>query len=421
MLYIRDLIRKKEKKEELTEEEINFFIDSYNKDEILKEQAAALLTLIHTNGLSEKEMAFMAQAIADSGEKTELYELSNKIIDIHPIGGLDDKIVIILLAIMSELKIPAVKAIGREIGIKDKLPSNKVDQFDNKQKMELKERINNNEIILLKEPENLAPVENKLYKLRNDIACNSDISIIAINLISQEIALGFKNVLFDISYGETAYVKTLSDAEKLAKYLTKIGNTLNINVKCIITKLDEPIGNFFGNTLELYEILENLNVNMHSDIQELILEFGSSIMEFEANCNNEKQNKQQILEIIKTKKAYQKLISLIGNNKITKMPKQKIPVMATVPGYISSINVSLIRTTAQYLNAIRHNEDSYINENSGIEFCKKIGDKVDVGDLLGYIYTDDETKIQKAVSNFKLSFNIIDKKIKKKSRIVEKL
>lgn len=421
MLYIRDLIRKKEKKEKLTEEEINFFIDSYNKDEILKEQAAALLTLIHTNGLSEKEMAFMAQAIADSGEKTELYELSNKLIDIHPIGGLDDKIVIILLAIMSELGIPAVKAIGREIGIKDKLPTNKVDQFDNKQKMELKERINNNEIILLKEPENLAPVENKLYKLRNDIACNSDISIIAINLISQEIALGFKNVLFDISYGETAYVKTLSDAEKLAKYLTKIGNTLNINVKCIITKLDEPIGNFFGNTLELYEILENLNVNMHSDIQELILEFGSSIMEFEANCNNKKQNKQQILEIIKTKKAYQKLISLIGNNKITKMPKQKIPVMATVPGYISSINVSLIRTTAQYLNAIRHNEDSYINENSGIEFCKKIGDKVDVGDLLGYIYTDDETKIQKAVSNFKLSFNIIDKKIKKKSRIVEKL
>ena len=180
MIYIRDLIRKKRNKEELLEEEIDFFIQSYNRDEILREQASALLTLININGLTVKEMSLMANSIVETGEKMDIYELSNKVVDIHPIGGMDDKIVIMLLAITSALGFPSIKVISREIGIKDKLLDAKVYTYSEEDKEQLKELINNKDIVLLEESKKLAPVENKLYKLRNDIACNDDISIIAI-------------------------------------------------------------------------------------------------------------------------------------------------------------------------------------------------------------------------------------------------
>ena len=422
MIYIRDLIKKKRNKEELSEEEIDFFIQSYNKNEILKEQASALLTLININGLTIKEMTLMANSIVETGEKMDIYELSNKVVDIHPIGGMDDKIILMLLAITSALGLPTIKVISREIGIKDKLLKATVHRYSNENREKLKELINSKSIVLLEEPEKLAPVENKLYKLRNDIACNDDISIIAINLMSQKIALGFRNIIFDISYGEKAYVKTLSDAQKLSRYLAEIGSNINRNVRCIITRLDEPVGNFFGNIIELQESLECLNGNMPKDIEELLLEIGDIVIQMENT--NLKQNKQAILEVIKNKSAYNELLKLVNIDKNAidcVKAKQIIPVMSTMCGYVETIDMSLIRITAQYLSAIRHNNDKAIEYGTGLELCKKIGDKVEVGDLLGYIHTNDETKVQKSVSNLKNAFNITNEKVKRKNRIVKVL
>ena len=374
MIFIKDLIRKKRNKEELTENEINYFIYSYNRDEILKEQAAALLTLMYEYGITIKEMANLAKAMAETGEKSEIYKLSNQIVDIHPIGGMDDKIIIITMAIISALNLPAVKVIGREIGFKDKVGNAEVYNSNYENLSELKEKLNNNEIILFSEHKNTAPVENKLYKLRNDIACNDDISLIAISLISQKIALGIKNVVFDISYGEKAYVKDQKNAEKLAKYLIKIGNQLNMGIKCIITKLDEPVGNFFGNTLELKESIDFLNGNMADDIKELVLLMTNNIIDLIEEKSNSKINRKLISNVIENKSAYKKLIELIKENEETVQTTAKniIPIMSNVDGYVEKIDLSLIRTTAKYLNAIRYNEDEVLDIGAGIQFTKKI-------------------------------------------------
>ncbi len=423
MLYIRDLIRKKKEGKELSEEEINFFIDSYNRDEILKEQAAALLILMNTKGLTKKEMSALANAMAQTGNFINLFELNNKVVDIHPIGGMDDKIVIMLLAIISALNLPVFKIVGREMGVLDKLSYANISDFNDENKEQLKQLVNTNKIVLLNEPKNIAPVEEKLYKLRNDITCNDDVSIIAINLLSQKIAIGIRNVIFDISYGEKAYVKNLSDAEKLANCLIKIGADLNINVRCIITKLEEPVGRSFGNTLELLEALEALNGNMYKDVNELILEIGCHIIEMQTGSLNMKENKQKIMEVINNKKAYDKLLELAIKDRDINSLKAKnvIPITSSISGYIEGIDMSLIRTTGKLINAIRYNKNENWSIGAGIELNKKIGDKVEVGELIGYIHTNDETKVQEAVENVKEAFHISDRKVKEKGRIVEVL
>ena len=118
---IKDLIIKKRDKKELNEEELHFFIQKYFKEEMLEEQAASLLTLMYTNGITEREMAYLSTAMAETGEEIELYRVSNQIVDIHAIGGIQDKVIIALVAILNSIKLPSCKIAGRELGMTDRL------------------------------------------------------------------------------------------------------------------------------------------------------------------------------------------------------------------------------------------------------------------------------------------------------------
>ena len=196
MLYIRDLIRKKRKKEELTTEELDFFVDSYYNNSILPEQISALVTLMYVNGLSYREISYLAEKISQTGKIQDLFKFSDKVLDIHPIGGIDDKIIVILLAVFATLKLPVVKIVDREIGFLDRIMDIGGYKLETQYDI-IKERIGE-EIVIIDEPEEIAPLELKLYKLRNDIACNDDTSLIAISLMSQKLAMGVKNIVFDL-------------------------------------------------------------------------------------------------------------------------------------------------------------------------------------------------------------------------------
>ena len=424
---IRDLIVKKRAKKELTEEELHFFIQRYFKEEMMEEQAAALLTLMYTNGVTEREMAYLSVAMAETGEEIELYKVSNQIVDIHTIGGIQDKIIIILIAILNSLNIPSCKISGRELGMIDRLSSIEGFDFD-KNIVELRNLIHQNKIAIIKEPIDLAPVENKLYRLRNVTACNDCIPLIAMSLMSQKIAIGARNIVFDITCGENAYVKNIQDAKKLAKYLVQIGQNINRNVKCSITEFNEPIGKYFGNILEIQEIIDCLHGKMTMDMVEMIFNLGIQALSLAIRNNNLKECKKMIENSINTGSAYSsflKLISSQGGNvdSLMKIKKAKniVPIISSVNGYIKEINISKIRETAIYINAIRTNKNNILDIGAGIEFARKIGDKVRQGEILGYIHTNDDPRIQVGVQMMSEAFEMTEKSPKIKSRIIDNI
>ena len=420
---IKDLIVKKRDKKELNEEELNFFIQKYFKEEILEEQAASLLTLMYTNGITEKEMSYLSTAMAETGEEIELYKLSNQIVDFHAIGGIQDKIIIALIAILNSFNIPSCKIAGRELGMTDRLSSIQGFNFV-KNRQELAQLLNNYGIAIIKEPIDLAPIENKLYRLRNVTACNDCIPLIAMSIMSQKIALGARNIIFDIPQGENAYVKNIYDAKKLAKYFVQIGNNLNRNIKCIITDFNDPIGKYFGNSLEIREIIDCLHGKMSEDVLDMLLTLGGFALSIAINNSNIKGCKRMIENSLTSGDAYNsflKLISSQGGNieNIEKEAKNIIPVISNVSGYISGINISTIREAAIYLNAIRVRKDDILDIGAGIEFCKKTGEQVKPGEILAFVHTNDDTRIQRGVEKVLESFELSEKPVKQKSRILE--
>ena len=394
-MYIRDIIDKKRRKQTLTEDEIRFFIFGYFKDEISDAQASALMSAMHIYGLQENEMANMIQIMSETGDELEFYRVSNKITDIHSLGGISDKIILMLISIISALGIPSAKVIGRELGMEDRLisiPNYKLeDNIEN-----FKHDILENNIGILKSISNLVPVEKKLYKLRHDICCDNNIKLIATSIMSQKIALGFYNIFFEITYGTNAYVKTLSDAKTLAKNLVKVGNKMMRNVGCVITNLNQPIGKCFGNILELREIYQYLSGDIPEDIEDIILQFGSHILKISNICPDYEKSKKMIKDVIKNGLAlnsFKKLVTLKGGN--INVLESNIVAKHIIP-VISDLNK--IRTLAKYLNAIRGISSDNLDIGAGMVFNKKVGDKVAVGNIIGYVYTNNDTKIEKAVA-----------------------
>ena len=417
---IRDLIIKKRNKEELSSDELEYFINSYNEGTILEEQAASLLTLMYINGLNIEEMTTLTYKAAETGKLQDLYKYSDSIIEYHPIGGLEDKINIAIMAICSALKIPFIKIVDREIGFLDKL--NGVNGYKLEFDFDLiREKISNNSLVIINEPENIAPVEKRLYNLRKNLACTDDISLIAMSLMSQKIALGMKNIVFDITYGENTYVKDIKDARRLAHYLIKMGKELKKGVRCIISEEKGPIGKFFGNTLELKEAKEILQNIMTDDIREYIINIGDCILNLVNDSKNREENKRIILEAIENGSAYQKLDEFLNqNNNYEVMSAEHIvPVKAEYDGYVEEIDMSIIRDVSIMLNSIRYNKDSYLDVGAGLEFCKTVGDRINKEDIIGYVHTNDMNKIEDAVKGFKEAFIISNKKVKNNNRIKE--
>lgn len=423
-MYIRDIIMKKRRNEELTDEEIRFFVLGYYKEEISEAEASALMTAIYIYGLSEREMIYLISAITETGKELEFNKISNKIVDIHTLGGISDKIIIMLIAVLNSVGVQAAKVIGRELGMEDRLisvPGYKI--TDNIE--EFRQKLTDDGMGILKSIKNLAPVEEKLYKLRHEIACDNNLNLITASIMSQKIALGFDNIFFEITYGDYAYIKTLADAKTLAKYLEHIGKRMNKNVCCCVTKLDEPTGQCFGNILELREIYKCLSGEMPKDIEETIVEFGSNILKISKTCSDEYKAKNMIRENIKNGEALKSFEILIKNNggnfEILKediQVKNIIPIIASKDGYITEININKLRTFSKFLGAIRNKKSDNLDVGAGIVYNKKVGDSVKNGEIIANIYTNSDIKTEKAVAMASDTIVISNKKIKKLSRVI---
>ncbi len=241
---IKSIITKKRNRKELSKDEIKVFIGKFTKGEILDAQAAALLSYIYINGLTEREIVDFTIEMANSGERVDLSQIADNIVDKHSTGGVGDKATLILMPIIASLGLPVAKISSRGLGISggtiDKLES--IPGYDSEISLEeFKENIQKVGVSIIHQSFNLAPAESKMYRLRNEIACGDSLPIIAASLMSLRLASGSNKIVFDITCGNGTYIKTREEARRLAKLLKRLGALLGKDVGCVITSMDEPL------------------------------------------------------------------------------------------------------------------------------------------------------------------------------------
>lgn len=416
-MNIVEIIRKKQQKQELTKEEIEYFITNYTNGIIADYQAAALIMAIYLNGMTNKEIAELTIAMANSGEILDLSSLGT-VIDKHSTGGVGDKITLILMPIVAALGIPVAKMSGRGLGFTggtvDKLESIKGYQT-NLSIEQMIENVKKVGISLISQTANLAPADKKLYALRDVTSCTDSIPLIASSIMSKKIAAGANKIVLDVTYGSGAFMKTKEEAKKLAETMKEIGKLANRETICIITDMDQPLGYSIGNSLEVIEAIEALNGNIREDVKHVVLTLGSEMLRLAGKGEDISKNKQMILNVIENGKALEKFkqlvqnqggdISYIENTEKFEKAKFIIPVCSLInKTKINRLNAEIIGRVSCMLGAGREKKDDKIDMSAGIVLNKKIGDELKSGDVLAYIHTNREDKIEEAKKQIILAF-----------------
>lgn len=428
---ILEIIGKKQNKEELTKQEIEYFVKEYTNGNIADYQAAALVMAIYINGMTIEETTNLTLAMAYSGDVLDLSKVGN-VVDKHSTGGIGDKVTIILMPIVATMGVKVAKMSGRGLGFtggtKDKLEA--IPGY--RTEISIEEFINNVNkigISLIGQTLNLAPADKKLYALRDSINCTANIPLISSSIMSKKIAAGANKIVLDVTCGSGAFMKNIKDAEELSKTMINIGQLANKETVCIITNMDQPLGRMVGNTLEIIEAIEALKGNMQQDIKNVVLELGAYILKLDGKGDNIEENKKAIEEVITNGKAYRKFLELVSNQggdisyientDKFKKAKYKIPVVSEKSGFIKSLNAEEVGKIAMHLGAGRIKKEDNIDYSVGIELIKKVGDYIQEKETIAYIYANDEEKGINAKSKLFEIYKTSEERVEKTQDILE--
>ena len=240
--------------------------------------------------------------------------------------------------------------------------------------------------------------------------------------------------MLDVTYGSGAFMKTKEKAKELADEMIEIGNLAGRETVAVITPMEEPLGRNVGNTLEVIEAVEALKGNIAEDVKNVVLELGSNMLKLAGKGDNLEENKCKMMENIANGKALEKFKELVANqggdvsyientNKFERA-KYIVPVILSkvannvknqetgiktnenitedlIDGTVKELKAEEVGKLSVFLGGGRIKKEDKIDSSVGIVLNKKIGDKIEKGDIVAYIHSNDEEKGKEAVQRLK--------------------
>ncbi len=401
-MNILEIIEKKRDRNELSEEEIRFFVNGYTDGSVTDYQAAALIMAIYLNGMTDRECTYLTMEMANSGDVLDLSKIDGIIVDKHSTGGVGDKVSIILLPLISSLGVKVAKMSGRGLGF----TGGTVDKMESipgyRTEISEEEFISNVQkigISMISQTRNLAPADKKMYSLRDSISCVESIPLIASSIMSKKIASGAQKIMLEVTYGNGAFMKTIEKAKKLAEQMVRIGNLANRETEYILTDMNQPLGYAVGNSLEMIEAIRFLKGEvLPDDLKEVVLKLGANMIKLAGLGDNVDLNKEKMMNQITNGQAFNKFAEMVklqgGDISYLQHPekfeksKYIIDVVSDKTGIIRQIPAEIIARYVCNLGAGRVRKEDKIDMSVGIVLNKKVGDFVKAGEKVLTVYTN---------------------------------
>ncbi|MGZ3774594.1 MAG: thymidine phosphorylase [Pseudobdellovibrionaceae bacterium] len=421
----------------LKPEEINEFILGYSRGSIPDYQMSALLMAIYFKGMNSEETLSLTKAMLHSGEVVDLSSVAGLKIDKHSTGGVGDKTSLILGPIVAAAGVPVPMISGRGLGhtggTLDKLEA--IPGFNTQKSLpEFIDAVKKHKICFIGQTKEICPADKKIYALRDVTATVESLPLICASIMSKKLAEGIDGLVLDVKFGSGAFMKTATLAEELALNLMSIARGYGKKVTSLITNMDQPLGRYAGNSLEVEECLAIMKnekfvgsngYDLYDDTRELSLFLSAQMLFLAGIGNNETESYNIANEVLRSGKALEKFKELCnihgGDLKSLPKPKQSAVIYAEQPGHVHSFNTESIGVAGIIIKAGRAQTSDVIAPTAGVEFHVKIGDSVNAGDPIFTLHGDDKDLLQTAVPLLKSSINISLQKVAKPSLIFKTL
>ncbi len=398
-MNVVELIERKRNGGEIPADDLREFVAAYARDDIPDYQAAALLMAVWFRGLSHAETFALTEAMVASGETVDLAaRLGRRVVDKHSTGGVGDKTTIAVGPVVAACGAPFGKMSGRGLGhtggTLDKLesiPGFRVELSTE----ELVEQVRKIGLAVAGQSADLVPADRKLYALRDVTATIDEVSLIAASIMSKKIAGGASALVLDVKVGEGAFMRTQEDARRLAEAMRGLGNEAGMDVVCLLTDMEQPLGAAVGNSLEVYEAYETLAGGGPADFRELVVVAATHLLELSDLGLDEAEARQRATASLvngSALAAYERWIRAQGGDPDPAV-LPSAPVVRQVPspstGFVRAVRAREVAAVAMALGAGRERKEAPVDHAVGVVCRAKRGCRVQLGEPLAEIHARD--------------------------------
>lgn len=431
-MSVPELIARKRDGETLSEEELKFLVSGYVEGAIPDYQMSALAMAIYFRGMNFAETVALTLAMRDSGEVVDLSRISGAKIDKHSTGGVGDKVSICLAPIAAACGVVVPMMSGRGLGhtggTLDKLEA--IAGFRVGLSIaEFTEQLSTIGCALIGQTGDLAPADKRLYALRDVTGTVESVPLITASILSKKLAEGIDGLVLDVKAGRGAFMKSVEDARALARSLVRVGRLAGKQVSAILTRMDAPLGNTIGNSLETAEAFEVLGGAGPDDLVECTFALGAEMLRLGGIDKTQTQARRRMRKAIDDGAAADKMRQIIaaqgGDPRVVDEP-DRLPtaahthrVKATKSGVVQSMDPLALGLTSVSLGAGRTRADQSIDPTAGIRLHVKPGDAVKRGHVIAEVHAAQEALARQAEERILGSIRLGSRKPKLEPLIIE--
>jgi len=408
-MHAIDVISHKRDGGELSQEEIEFFVQGYTRGDIPDYQAAAWVMAVYLNGMTDRETTDLTLAMAHSGDMLDLKDSAPFVVDKHSTGGVGDKVSLVVAPLVAACGMPVAKMTGRGLGFSggtvDKLesiPGYRTDLSETEFEAQLREL----GIVLTGQSTELAPADRKLYALRDVTATVESIPLIVSSIMSKKLAAGADAIVLDVKTGSGAFMNTIEKAEKLAEAMVRLGSRAGKQVVALISDMNQPLGWAVGNALELREAISTLHEGGPADFREHCMVVASEMLMLGGKAADSNTALTMALETMSSGAAWHKFRQMVeaqgGDvgyvDEPERLPQATLVEAVPAPrsGYLAGLNAAEIGMAVVELGGGREKKGDPIDHSVGVIVHYKVGDLVQKNTPLFTVHANDETKLAAA-------------------------
>jgi pyrimidine-nucleoside phosphorylase len=416
-----DLIRKKRDSGEHTREEIAYLVAGYTKGEIPDYQMAAWLMAVWIRGLTRAETIALTEMMLYSGEIVDHFDIAAKKVDKHSTGGVGDKTSLILAPIVAAggLAVPMIsgRGLGHTGGTLDKLEA--IPGFNTALSLsDFRRIVKECGLGLIGQTSEIAPADKKIYALRDATSTVENIGLICASIMSKKLAEGIDALVLDVKTGSGAFMAEQEDAVRLAEIM--VDTTRRMGKKCValLTDMDQPLGRMAGHSNEVIEAIDVLKGHGPEDLRELSIELSAWMFYLGERTTSVEEGRRLAEDLIASGEALGRLrrcirlqggdARIVDDSSLMPTAKHYAEVVSPHSGYISATHCRDFGIALAILEGGRNKKEDVIDPAVGLEFHKRIGDRVAAGEKLVTIQYNSETRLAGARKLIEDSFVFAD-------------
>ncbi len=424
-MLVQDIIRKKRDGEELTQDQISWFVSEMTSDNISESQIAAFAMAIFLQRMTFAERINLTKSMTNSGKRLS-WNLSGPVIDKHSTGGIGDSVSLLLAPALASCGgfVPMIsgRGLGHTGGTLDKLDS--IPGYNSQPSTELlKKTVKSVGCAIVGQTEEIAPADKRLYAIRDVTATVDSIDLITSSILSKKIAAGLNALVLDIKCGNGAFMASRNDAQNLANSLVKVGEGLGCYTSAILTNMTEPLCSSVGNSLEILKVVDVFRGDAKEErLMEVVYTLGGKILEKAGLASNFGDGLTLIKKTFESGQAaekFEKMVASLGGNSnflikaSHELPKAPLvqDIYVGVSGYVTFIDCRAIGTALLELGGARRRSHDLIDCAVGFKNLLGIGQWVDNQVPLARIHARDKKTLDLATSIIVGAYRIDLKKI----------